>query len=55
MVMGIVIFAALGTILGFLLSDILYVIIDPRIRIFRSGLCSQGQGISALTSCAAAR
>ena len=33
-VMGIVIFAALGTILGFLLSDILYVLIDPRIRIF---------------------
>ena len=32
-VMGIVIFASLGTILGFLLSDILYVIIDPRIRI----------------------
>ena len=33
-VMGIVIFASLGTILGFLLSDILYVFIDPRIRIF---------------------
>ena len=32
-VMGIVIFAAIGTILGFLLSDILYVAIDPRIRI----------------------
>ncbi len=32
-VMGIVIFASLGTILGFLLSDILYVMIDPRIRI----------------------
>jgi len=32
-VMGIVIFASLGTILGFLLSDILYVLIDPRIRI----------------------
>ncbi len=32
-VMGIIIFASLGTILGFLLSDILYVIIDPRIRI----------------------
>ncbi len=32
-VMGIVIFAALGTILGLLLSDILYVIIDPRIRL----------------------
>ncbi len=33
-VMGIVIFASLGTILGFLLSDILYVLIDPRIRIY---------------------
>lgn len=32
-VMGITIFAALGTILGFLLSDILYVLIDPRIRL----------------------
>ncbi len=32
-VMGIVIFASLGAILGFLLSDILYVLIDPRIRI----------------------
>ena len=32
-VMGIVIFASLGTILGFLLSDILYVMIDPRIRL----------------------
>ena len=32
-VMGITIFAALGTILGFLLSDILYVVIDPRIRL----------------------
>ena len=32
-VMGIVIFASLGTILGFLLSDILYVLIDPRIRL----------------------
>lgn len=32
-VMGITIFAALGTILGLLLSDILYVIIDPRIRL----------------------
>ena len=32
-VMGIVIFASLGTILGLLLSDILYVIIDPRIRL----------------------
>lgn len=32
-VMGVVIFAAIGTILGFLLSDILYVIIDPRIRL----------------------
>lgn len=32
-VMCIVIFASLGTILGFLLSDILYVLIDPRIRI----------------------
>ncbi len=32
-VMGITIFAALGTILGFLLSDILYVIFDPRIRL----------------------
>ena len=33
-VMGVTIFAALGTILGFLLSDILYVLIDPRIRLF---------------------
>ncbi|PJF33542.1 MAG: hypothetical protein CUN57_01890 [Phototrophicales bacterium] len=32
-VMGVVIFASIGTILGFLLSDILYVIIDPRIRL----------------------
>lgn len=32
-VMGIVIIASLGTILGFLLSDILYVLIDPRIRL----------------------
>ena len=32
-VMGITIFASLGTILGFLLSDILYVLIDPRIRL----------------------
>ena len=32
-VMGIVIFASLGTILGFLLSDFLYVLIDPRIRL----------------------
>ncbi len=32
-VMGIVILASLGTILGFLLSDFLYVIIDPRIRL----------------------
>ena len=32
-VMGIVIFASIGTILGFLLSDILYVLIDPRIRV----------------------
>lgn len=32
-VMGIVIMASLGTILGFLLSDILYVVIDPRIRL----------------------
>lgn len=32
-VMGITIFAAVGTILGFLLSDMLYVIIDPRIRL----------------------
>lgn len=32
-VMGIVIFASLGTILGFLLSDVLYVLIDPRIRL----------------------
>ena len=32
-VMGIVIFASIGTILGLLLSDILYVIIDPRIRL----------------------
>ncbi len=32
-VMGVVIFAAVGTILGFLLSDILYVVIDPRIRL----------------------
>ena len=31
--MGITIFAALGTIVGFLLSDILYVLIDPRIRL----------------------
>lgn len=33
MVMGITIVASLGTILGLLLSDILYVIIDPRIRL----------------------
>ncbi len=32
-VMGIVIFASLGTIIGFLLSDVLYVLIDPRIRL----------------------
>ena len=32
-VMGIVIFASIGTVLGFLLSDFLYVLIDPRIRI----------------------
>ena len=32
-VMGIVIFASIATIAGFLLSDILYVLIDPRIRI----------------------
>lgn len=32
-VMGIVIFASLGTIFGYLLSDILYVLIDPRIRL----------------------
>lgn len=32
-VMAITIFAAWGTILGFLLSDILYVFIDPRIRL----------------------
>ena len=32
-VMGIVIFASIATILGFLLSDILYVLIDPRIRL----------------------
>lgn len=32
-VMGITIIAAVGTILGFLLSDILYVMIDPRIRL----------------------
>ncbi|MCY4146121.1 MAG: ABC transporter permease [Chloroflexi bacterium] len=32
-VMGIVIMASVGTILGFLLSDILYVLIDPRIRL----------------------
>ena len=32
-VMGVVIFASIGTILGFLLSDILYVLIDPRIRL----------------------
>ncbi len=32
-VMGIVIFASIATIVGFLLSDILYVIFDPRIRI----------------------
>ena len=31
-VMGIVIFSSLGTILGLLLSDMLYVLIDPRIR-----------------------
>jgi len=31
-VMGVVIFAAVGTILGFLLSDLFYVTIDPRIR-----------------------
>lgn len=32
-VMGIVIIASIATILGFLLSDILYVLIDPRIRL----------------------
>lgn len=32
-VMGVVIFSSIGTILGFLLSDILYVLIDPRIRL----------------------
>ena len=32
-VMGIVIFASIGTIMGLLLSDIFYVIIDPRIRL----------------------
>ena len=32
-VMGIVILSALGTIFGFLLSDIFYVILDPRIRL----------------------
>ena len=32
-VMGVVIFSSVGTILGFLLSDILYVVIDPRIRL----------------------
>lgn len=32
-VMGIVIISAVATILGFLLSDMLYVIIDPRIRL----------------------
>lgn len=32
-VMGITIIASVGTLLGFLLSDILYVIIDPRIRL----------------------
>ena len=32
-VMGIVIISAIATILGFLLSDILYVLIDPRIRL----------------------
>lgn len=32
-IMASVIFAAIGTILGFLLSDILYAVIDPRIRV----------------------
>jgi peptide/nickel transport system permease protein len=32
-VMGVVIFSSVGTILGFLLSDILYVTVDPRIRL----------------------
>lgn len=32
-VMAVVIYSAIATILGFLLSDILYVIIDPRIRL----------------------
>lgn len=32
-VMGVVILSSVGTILGFLLSDILYVLIDPRIRL----------------------
>ena len=32
-VMGVTIFAAVGTILGFLLSDVLYVLVDPRIRL----------------------
>ena len=31
-VMAVVIFASVGTILGFLLSDIMYAVIDPRIR-----------------------
>jgi peptide/nickel transport system permease protein len=32
-VMAVVIFASIGTILGFLLSDIMYALIDPRIRL----------------------
>ena len=32
-VMAVVIFASVGTILGFLLSDIMYAVIDPRIRL----------------------
>ncbi len=32
-IMAVVIFASIGTILGFLISDILYALIDPRIRL----------------------
>ena len=32
-VMAVVMFAAIATILGYLLSDILYALIDPRIRL----------------------
>jgi peptide/nickel transport system permease protein len=32
-IMGVVMIAAVATILGFLISDILYAIVDPRIRL----------------------